>query len=259
MEIRVPTIERAKDLQNNLTFVASKTRQAILAGNQPGRREEALKLCDKAWENVEKDAVDLEKLSPRWKVQENRDRLARIREQIPNYKRVADEAIAISGSRSADATVKGGDLFSDKAVINDSIKQSLGDLVESQLKLLNEEKEQIASANSSLFLTIGITSFAALAIGILVALYLSRKISVATAAVLQQAEAIAAGDLTGEEVKVVSEDELGDLTRAVNKMHLNLREVIQSIAENAQNVANASEEFSAVSQQIGANSEETSA
>ena len=257
---RVPTIERSKDLQNNLNFVASKVRQAILAGSQPSRRESAVKLCDAAWENVEKDLSELEKLSPQWKLQENRDRLVRIREQIPKYKQVSDEAIASATSRSGDAIVQAGDTFSDKAIaINDAIKQALGDLVESQLKLLNEEKEQIASANDSLFLTIGITTFAALVIGIIVALYLSRKISTSTASVLRQAEAIAGGDLTVEEAKIVSQDELGDLTTAINKMHGNLRQMIQAISENAQNVANASEEFSAVSQQIGANSEETSA
>ena len=257
---RVPTIEQSKDLQNNLNFAASKTRQAILAGSQSSRRDAASKLLDAAWENTEKNLSELEKLSPKWKLQENRDRLARIREQIPKYKQVCDDGIKMANSRSGDAIVRAGDYYSDTAIpINDVIKQALGDLVESQLKLLNEEREQIAAANTSLFLTIGITSFAALAIGIAVALYLSRKISTATISVLRQAEAIAVGDLTGEEVKVVSDDELGDLTKAVNKMHINLREIIQSISENAQNVANASEEFSAVSQQIGANSEETSA
>jgi methyl-accepting chemotaxis protein len=257
---RVPTIERSKDLQNNLNFVASKTRQMILAGSQTGRREEAEKLCDSAWERVEKDLIDLEKLSPGWKLQENRDRLARIRQEVPNYKQVSRDAIAMAGSRSPDAVVKAGNQYSDKAIaINDAIKQALGDMVDSQMKLLNEEKEQIASANAALFLTIGITTFAAIAIGAIVAIYLSRKISAATASVLRQAEAIAKGDLTEDEVRVVSEDELGDLTRAINKMHANLREIIQSISDNAQNLANASEEFSAVSQQISANSQETSA
>jgi len=257
---RVPTIERSRDLQNNLKFVASKRRQAILAGNQTSRREAAMKLCETAWENVEKDMSELERLSPHWKLQENRDRLARIREQIPRYRQVSDEVVATAASRGAEAIVKAGDEYFDKAIaINDAIKQALGDLVESQLKLLNEEKDQIASANASLFLTIGVTSFAALVIGIIAALYLSRKISASAAAVLRQVDAIAAGDLTKDEVRITSEDELGDLTRAINKMHGNLRGIIESIAGNAQNVANASEEFSAVSQQISANSEETSA
>jgi methyl-accepting chemotaxis protein len=98
-----------------------------------------------------------------------------------------------------------------------------------------------------------------LAIGISVAIFLSRRIVGATSAVLDKAEAIAAGDLTGEQVLVNSDDELGDLATAMNKMQSSLVKMIVAVAENAQQVANASEEFSAVSQQISSNSEETTA
>ena len=260
LQVRIPTIERSKDLQNNLNYVASKTRQAILAGGQANRLAEAKKMYEGAWDHVDKDLSDLEQLQTRWQAQDNRDRLTRIREQVPKYKQVSDDVIAMADSRSAEAILKAGDAYSDRAIaVNDAIKQSLGDLVDSQLKLLDEERQKIASANASLYWTIAVTTFVALAVGIVVAFFLSRKISQATVSVLHQAQAIAGGDLTGEAIQVTSEDELGDLTHAINKMHASLRGIIESIAQNAQNVANASEEFSAVSQQISANSEETSA
>jgi len=257
---RVPTIEKARDLQNNLNYAASKSRQTILAGTEATRRSEALTAYNDAWVRIEMDVHDLGELSVGWKLQENRDRLARIREQVPKYKQVSDQAIEVSGGHSAEAVIRAGNDYSDKAIpVNAAIKKDLGDMVESQFKLLNEEKEQIAAGNRSLFLTIVITSLVALAAGTAVALYLSRKISRTTGEILEQAQAIAAGDLARKGLTVTSEDELGDLTQAINKMQGSLREVIESISETAQNVANASEEFSAVSQQISANSEETTA
>ena len=74
-----------------------------------------------------------------------------------------------------------------------------------------------------------------------------------------QAEAIAAGDLTRDDLKVQSQDELGDLTTAINKMSGSLKRMIMAITENSLHVATASEELSSTSQQITANSEETSA
>jgi len=56
-----------------------------------------------------------------------------------------------------------------------------------------------------------------------------------------------------------STDEVGIMAAALNKTMQAIRDTITSIAENAQQVANASEEFSAVSQQITTNSEETTA
>jgi len=117
----------------------------------------------------------------------------------------------------------------------------------------------MSSAGSTMVWTMWGTVLVAIVFGSFVAVFLSRKISNAAAAALGQAEAIAAGDLTREELEAVSDDELGDLTAAMNKMQDSLKKMIIAVAENAQHVANASEEFSAVSQQITTNSEETSA
>jgi methyl-accepting chemotaxis protein len=70
---------------------------------------------------------------------------------------------------------------------------------------------------------------------------------------------IAAGDITGKDLAVRSADEIGELARNINLMQRNLREMIASISNGAEQIAAASEEFSATSQQITMNSEETSA
>ena len=125
--------------------------------------------------------------------------------------------------------------------------------------MVKTESQQLEAANRQTVWTLIVSAVLALGVGIVISIFLSRKISGATTAVLRQAEAIAAGDLSMEELKITSQDELGDLTTAINQMQASLKDVIESIAESSQNVANASEEFSAVSQQISANSEETSA
>ena len=70
--------------------------------------------------------------------------------------------------------------------------------------------------------TVSIATLLGLGIGIAVATYMGRSISAGTSAALTKAVAIAAGDLTGEEVEVSSKDELGDLAVAMNKMQGNL-------------------------------------
>ena len=71
--------------------------------------------------------------------------------------------------------------------------------------------------------------------------------------------AIASGDLRNENLQTSSNDKLGDLTLAINRVNDSLKTMIAAIAENSHHVASASEELSATSQQISANSEETSA
>jgi methyl-accepting chemotaxis protein len=99
----------------------------------------------------------------------------------------------------------------------------------------------------------------AVAVGMFLAIFIAGLISRPVQEVREVAQRIADGDLTGEEIPERSKDEIGDLASAMNKMQVNLRKMIIAVSENAQQVANASEEFSAVSQQITSNSEETSA
>src|SRR5208283_1967811 len=130
---------------------------------------------------------------------------------------------------------------------------------ESSNDLLQKNNENIKSETSSMNWTMFGATLLAIAVGGFVAFYLSRSISSATHSVLVQAEAIAAGDLTHDDLKIRSQDELGDLTVAINKMSGSLKSMIVAISDNAAQVASASEGLNVTSQQITANSEETSA
>jgi methyl-accepting chemotaxis protein len=139
------------------------------------------------------------------------------------------------------------------------VAKSAAELVTSYEQLNEKSKEDLESASRSLVWTLSAATLASIGIGVFVAIFLARGISASTSAVLRQAEAIAAGDLTRDDLKVRSHDELGDLTVAVNKMSGSLKKMIVSIRANAMQVASASEELNSTSQQITANSEETSA
>jgi methyl-accepting chemotaxis protein len=260
LQVRVPSVERLRSLQRDLNGSGLAARRVVLAANQPERRETATKMNDAVWAAVNKDLDDLDQLAKSWNLQDSADKLAQIREQLPKLNKVVADSIETSASRAPNAMAEAGNELTDKgSAINGAIQKNLNGVVDIQMGLLKKENEALASGKTSLYWTMGLTTLLALAIGAAVATFLGRQISAATASVLRQAEAIATGDLTEEEVQTQSSDELGDLTRAINKMHSNLRGMVVSIADNARQVATASEEFSAVSQQISSNSEETTA
>jgi methyl-accepting chemotaxis protein len=259
-DVHVPTISAVYELQRDLNQSKSKGRQVVLAGTEQGRRDDARKLFDAVWIDIDKDASKLDTLAPLWNLQANRDSWAKTKDLLPKLKEAEEASMNLAVSTNAESVVRGGNDFADKAtVINESVKLSVGEMANSFTTLIERSKENLSLASSSMDRTMMITVLLGLGIGIGVAISLSRHIVAATSAVLNKAEAIAGGDLTSEEVHVNSNDELGDLAAAVNKMQNNLVRMIVAVAENAQQVANASEEFSAVSQQISSNSEETTA
>jgi len=260
MTVRVPTIGALKDLQRDLNQTMSKSRQAVLAGGQSDRWEEAKRVFDSNWDDVGKDVARLDELSPRWVLQENRDRLAELKSQLTNLRQAQEAAMNHATGSERDAVTKAGNEMADRATpVNEAIKKPLGGMAESFATLLKESIDNANSEIRSSTVIMAITFLLALGLGIFVALFLSRSISTTTQSILARAEAIAAGDLTREELKAQGNDELGDLTRAINEMQSGLHEMILSMRGTAEQVAAASEELSATSQQITANSEETTA
>jgi len=259
VDIHVSSQKALFELQRDMNRAQSKGREIILLGSQPAV-ERARSQFSSNWGDLNKDSAALDGLAPKWPDQENRDRWAKAKAQLPGLREAQEAAMSIASGGSADAIVKSGNEYRDKATaVKDPMDVTLGEMADSFKSLLAQANEEVATANASMSWTMLISALMGLGIGIGVAAYMGRSISAATSAVLSKAEAIASGDLTGEEVKVSSKDELGDLATAMNKMQANLVKMIVAVAENAQQVANASEEFSAVSQQITSNSEETTA
>jgi methyl-accepting chemotaxis protein len=258
-KLRAPSVFALKDLRGDIYQTASKTRQAVLAGSDKGRYDQAKAGFDQFWGVIEKDISTLNELVPRWTVQANKDKFAFIRDELPKLRADQEEAMRMARSGDKDAVRKAGEFVTDKVTArNTAIVKIFQEVAESHQSHLDDDLAALQSDVKSLIWTLLISTIVALLIATTIAIYMSRSISKATSSVLGLAEAIAGGDLKREDLKLASNDELGDLTAAMNKMKNNLRGVIQSMANNAQVVASSSEELSSTSQQMSANAEETS-
>ncbi len=258
--VRVPSIGALKDLESDLNQGSAKARQVILSGNDSTRQQAGKQEFEAAWDEVGKDVAKLDELSPHWSLQANRDRFAETKHDLPRLREIQEAIMKEAASGDHDAVVKAGNEYTDKGTeLIEAIKKPLGETADSFGVLIKDSTEEMNAQTRSMNLTMAITTFLALGVGIFVAIFLSRSVAGATQSVLVQTEAIAAGDLTRDDLKIQSQDELGDLTTAVNKMSGSLKKMILAITENSLHIASASEELSNTSQQITANSEETSA
>lgn len=258
LQVRVPTLTASRELQRDMNQAASKARQTVLAADSPVRRAKAQRLLDAAWIDIDKDLARLDELSTRWNTPENLDRLSEIHRLVPEYRQIQAEIVqSTSSGEQSGVLAAGAEMEVKTLVVNDQIKKALGEMADSAVLLLQENQQSLDAENRSLHLNSIVLAMVALAVGTLLSVFISRRLARATQCVLAQAEAIAAGDLTRADLEVVSDDELGDLTKTVNKMNTNLKNIIQAIAENAQHVSEASDKLSFSSQLIAANSEQT--
>src|SRR5450755_375399 len=93
LTVRVPSLDAVRQMQRDIFQTGSKCRQAILAGSENARKADAMQRFDGIWSKVEQDAATLSDLSPKWTRQENRDRLASIKQRLPEIQQAQRHTI----------------------------------------------------------------------------------------------------------------------------------------------------------------------
>jgi methyl-accepting chemotaxis protein len=178
LDVRFPSIAAAKDLQRDLNQTQSKGRQAVLSGTRADKRASAKSSFDQAWNEVDKDLAALEQLAPKWGPQSNRDRLGEIKTQLPALRGAQEAAITDAASGERDAVISAGSQFTDQAMgVADAIRNSLNAIEDSLSTLVGESKEELLADNHSISLTMAMVTCVSMAIGIFIAIFVSRGIT----------------------------------------------------------------------------------
>lgn len=112
-----------------------------------------------------------------------------------------------------------------------------------------KEGEAISFAGTVTWV-IAVIAAAAFVISILVSLLTTRRITAPLNEGVHASDIISNGDLSGKDIEVRSEDELGVLAASLNRMKKSLSDMIGSIASTSGQVASSSEELSVTVQQI---------
>jgi len=134
-------------------------------------------------------------------------------------------------------------------------KAALQDLITGKVVELDNAADS-AQSRATTLLVLG--ALVAVAVGVFLALRLSRSITGPLAEVKASADALANSDLTVR-VNITSNDELQDMGEALNGAMDNLSVTIRSILDSAGQVASASTELSAVAQQMAGSADQASA
>lgn len=116
--------------------------------------------------------------------------------------------------------------------------------------------EAFNKGSNSILMTIIITLAVSTLVGIVVIILFSRHLGNPIQLIAQNLKKIADQDLSVKNIKIKNKDELGDLANGLNTMTSNLKEVLHSVSNSAQQVAATSEELTASSEQTSRASEE---
>ena len=246
ISLRIPSMDRSMDLIAQVYYSASKVRESILMSNDSQIAASADAAHAEAAHKIDLDLKALQELSPRFVLPANRDRVIALGNEIAVLRQRESECVAMR-------TLKGGQALAARCVSSKVTPQALrtvaiADDLDSSFDQLNdsESKAMQSEANAASWLLI-VMAVLAIIIGSAVAVIFSRSTTAAIQKLLQRAQAIASGNLSGPPLTSSSRDELEELAMAVNKMTQNLRVLVGQISGGVETLSQSASSLSSIS------------
>ena len=172
--------------------------------------------------------------------------IQKIKAEKNNYEDIAEKSIQAKHANNPELVAlymkQAGQPFKAANVATDELVKDIQEFVKSEERRLDEEK------NQTQLIIIGVNILIAIA-GVVIGLWISRKIAKPLTLVTDAAAKIADGDLTQPPIVVASGDEVGQLAQSFNQMSVQLRQLISKLSISAENMAASSEEMTASADQ----------
>jgi methyl-accepting chemotaxis protein len=192
-------------------------------------------------------------LKPQLSSEQSRKLFAEIQQKSGKYGELVDRAIEL---RLAGKTKEALDVFygSNAQGARADLKAATNDLVDWYEKLRAEAIDQQAASDASTKTLLLILAIAGLIVGIVVAISITRNVTVAIKDVVVVVERISQGDISRDVPEALRnrQDEVGALACAMQTMTQSLRHLLGDISGGVQTLASSATELSAVSKQTAA-------
>lgn len=242
-DVSYPAMLDASLLQSAGASANAALRGYVLFGNDSADAKRFIKERADAWRNLDSATQDLQSRSRNLSSDEQKQ-VSTIVAQLKSLREVQDRIEKLAIGHGDENMGKAYDLLKSEAASQQrELSANLQTFVDDEKRQTHDDFTALmVSSRGSQFVLWTVAAFAIVA-GIGIALYLSKKFADTIGSLLARATSISAGDLTGDPVAVNSNDELGDLTEAINKMQGNLREMIADLGPVAEHVASACQEL----------------
>ena len=257
-KVRYPATVDAARIQAAIGDGAGALRAYVLFGSDPKDAAHFKAARAEAWRSADATTADLTQVTSAFGGAAETEEVSSIASLLETHHRLQDEIERLAMGQGNDATGRAYDMLKTEASAQQvALMNRLKRLVDDQQEKTNKELLALADTSRAATLSLWTTTLLGILAGGVIAYIVSKRMSVAFDLLLERAQAISAGDLSGEELKRRSADEVGDLMVAMNVMQSRLREMIVAVAQMSGHVANSSEDLRGVSQQLSANAEET--
>ncbi|MBY0124512.1 methyl-accepting chemotaxis protein [Bacillus sp. S/N-304-OC-R1] len=178
--------------------------------------------------------------------QEHKDKLKQLESMNNDFMQMSEKVITLMESSPEKAKKYAAD---EVIPLARDIRNIADGLALEQRKLMSEGSIASSKLANSIISTVLILSIISIILAVAIGIVFTRMITKPILLIENVAKAIAAGDLTQEDIRIKNRDEIGNLAKSFNQMKENLRGLIHSVSKDAEQVAATSQELFASAEQ----------
>jgi methyl-accepting chemotaxis protein len=186
------------------------------------------------WNSAELSMAELLRNAQTFDLGDDRPRIEAINRDMISLKQLEAKVEQLQSLHTPEGSVQAHELLRNQIMaLDNSLYSSLTQVVTSQMAQVNDEDGQLQHARHSILVTLWLATIVGAIAGGLLSFLLARRITKAVGLVVERANAIASGDLTGDALDVRSRDQIGALAVAMQQMQTNLAGIIGTVVHTA--------------------------
>jgi len=253
--VRYPASMNAAVVRSAISGTSAALRGYILFGSDPAEAGHFKQDRFDNWNAAEGAMTRLLRLSQELAPVE-KEKIDTIAGQTATYRALQDKIEDLATAHGSEGMGQAFDLLKSEAAPQQRVlAEGLKALMEDQQQTTDREIAVLTATSQSTQEVDWIVALLAAIAAMGLAFFISRRFDAGPSPIVARATSIASGDLTGDELSVHSNDELGELTGVVNEMQRGLQEMIASVRHASDRLATATDHVSSSTSQAAQSAE----
>jgi methyl-accepting chemotaxis protein len=248
---RIPVFAATRELRVQILSTVHALEAYILFGVDPASAAAQRQSRQEHFALAEAAVAELEQYGQQFDLGPDAARLRQLRSDLATLKPLEERVEQLNESKTSEGTSQAYDLLQKRILpLEDNMFATVSSLSQSQMLQTNHELDELRQANHATLITLWLATILGAIVGGVISFVLGRRITTAVHLVSARANAIAQGDLTGAELNLNSDDQIGDLALAMQKMQAGLASIIGAVSDTAGTLTTSAASMRTASDQV---------
>lgn len=248
----IPINTATRDLRLRMVYSIHALESYMLFGVDPGSSAAFRRARQEYLSQADESMTKLKQYAERGNLGYDATRINELASGLASLKSLEEKIEQLNESKTSQGTAQAYEIFQNQVLpLEKSLFAMTGDLGDSQMTQADLEIVQLQHANSSTLWTLWIATILGAVGGGSISFTLSRRITRSIDLVAERADAIAEGNLTGDELNhLYGSDQIGTLAKAMQKMQSSLGSIIGTVVQTAGSLTGSAASMRSASDQI---------